>query len=60
MTYTLEYRRTVRPRPYETVTIGLMEEFDTDIIGYDRNYEGVKAQVDKWCEEALEEFGADA
>jgi len=57
MVYTIEYKRTVRPRPYETVTIGLLEEFDVAVREYEKHYQGLKAQVDKWAEEALEEFG---
>jgi len=57
MTYTLEYRRTVRPRPYETVTIGLLEAFEGAQRDYEAKYQGIKAQVDKWCSEAVEEFG---
>ncbi|GAH70783.1 unnamed protein product [marine sediment metagenome] len=59
MVYTIEYKRTVRPRPYETVTIGLLEEFDEAHHKQLMHYQSVKAQVDKWCEEALEEFGED-
>ena len=59
MVYTIEYKRTARVRPYETVTISLMEEFDVGLINYEKHYQGIKAQVDKWVEEALEEFGED-
>jgi hypothetical protein len=59
MTYSIEYRRTVRPRPYETVTIGLLEEFQGAQRDYEKHFQGLKAQVDKWCEEALQEFGDD-
>lgn len=59
MVYTIEYKRTVRVRPYETVTIGFMEEFNPAAKDYREAYAGVKAQVDMWCEEALEEFGDD-
>jgi hypothetical protein len=57
MTYTIEYKRTIRLRPYETVSIGLLEEFDGAVTNYEMNYHGIKAQVDKWCDEAREEFG---
>ena len=57
MVYTIEYKRTVRPRPYETVTIGLLEEFTGEELYLEGSYQGLKAQVDKWAEEALEEFG---
>ena len=59
MVYTIEYKRTVRVKPYETVTIGFLEEFEHGNASYDCNFQGVKSQVDKWCEEAREEFGAD-
>jgi len=59
MVYTIEYKRTVRVKPYETVTIGLLEEFNAAIFDYREKYLGIKAQVDKWCEEAREEFGED-
>jgi len=57
MVYTIEYKRTVRVRPYETVTISLLEEFGRVLAHYEVDYQGIKAQVDKWVEEAREEFG---
>ena len=57
MVYTIEYKRTVRVQPYETATIGLREEFEGVFAHYETSYQGIKAQVDKWCEEAREEFG---
>lgn len=60
MVYTIEYKRTARVKPYETVTISLLEEFEGAQRYYETKYQGIKAQVDKWCEEALEEFGGDA
>ena len=57
MVYTIEYTRTVRPGPYQPVRIGLTEEFEGTRLDYEKVYLGIKSQVDKWCEEALEEFG---
>ena len=57
MVYTIEYKRTVRVQPYETVTISLLEEFGDSPANQDARYQGIKAQVDKWIEEAREEFG---
>ena len=57
MVYTIEYKRTVRVQPYETVTISLLEEFSVMASSHEEAYQGIKAQVDKWCEEAREEFG---
>lgn len=57
MVYTIEYKRTIRLRPYETVTIGLLEEFEGLLHNYENDYAGLKAQVDKWCEEAMYELG---
>ena len=59
MVYTIEYKRTVRTRPYETVTIGLREDFEGARLNYEKVYLGLKSQVDKWIEEAREEFGED-
>jgi len=59
MVYTIEYKRTVRPRPYETVTIGILEEFESGLKRYEDAYAGIKAWVDMKCDEALEEFGKD-
>lgn len=59
MVFTVEYKRTIRVRPYETVTIGGLEEFRGNLIIYDGCYRGLKEQVDKWIEEAREEFADD-
>ena len=57
MVYTIEYKRTVRVQPYETVTISLMDEFHGAGANMQGDYEGLKYQVDKWVEEARKEFG---
>ena len=57
MVYTIEYKRTVRVKPYETVTIGLLEGFNAASVDYREKYLGIKSQVDMCCEEAREEFG---
>jgi len=59
MVYTIEYKRIVRVRPYETVTIGIMEEFEGANGDYGSNYQGLKAWIDMKIDEALEEFGED-
>ena len=46
MKFTVEYKRTVRVRQYETLTIGWMEEFDKDIQEVSAAYETVQTLVD--------------
>lgn len=59
MVFTIEYKRTIRVRPYETVTIGLLEEFDALPTQQDSCYQSIKVQVDYWVDQAREEFGGD-
>jgi len=59
LVYTIEYKRTIRVKPYETVTIGLREDHDALPTQKERLYQGLKSQVDKWCDESREEFGGD-
>ena len=49
--YTIEYRRTVRIAPYETLAVGLTEEFDTEDTTIFGGFEHVKVTVDYWVEE---------
>ncbi|TKJ36881.1 hypothetical protein CEE36_11380 [candidate division TA06 bacterium B3_TA06] len=46
MKFTVEYKRTVRVRQYETLTIGWMEEFDRDLQEVSAAYETVQTLVD--------------
>lgn len=49
--YTIEYRRTVRIAPYETLAVGLTEEFDKDRITQFEAFEATRNTVDYWVEE---------
>lgn len=51
--FTVEYKRTVRVRQYETLTIGWMEEFDKKESTPFEAFELVKGMVDHLIEENL-------
>ncbi len=57
MVVTIEYRRVIRLAPYEPVSISIREDFTGAVVDYEKEYQGLKAQVDKWCEEVYEELG---
>jgi len=46
--FSIEYKRTVRVQKYETLTIGMINEFDTDDITMDAAGELVKNYVNAW------------
>ena len=46
MKFNVEYKRTVRIRPYETMSIGILEEFDKGKTSPFDAFEAVKNQVD--------------
>lgn len=52
--FTIEYRRTVRVRPYETLTIGVSEEFSTDEMPYIYAFNQVREMVRGWIKKDLE------
>ena len=56
MVVTIIYRRGIRIAPYEPVLIGIEEEFFGASVDYEKEYQGLKAQVDKWLDETYEEF----
>jgi hypothetical protein len=56
--FTIEYRRTVRIAPYETLAVGLTEEFDQDIITQFSAFEVVRNTVDYWVEEERDRLKA--
>ena len=54
--YTIEYKRTVRVRQYETLTIGMTSEFQYEDMTPDGAKELVKKQVDVWIINDLDEM----
>lgn len=54
--FTVEYKRTVRVRQYETLTIGWMEEFDTDETSMMDAFEEIKGMVNYHIHEELGEL----
>ena len=56
MVVTIIYRRGIRIAPYEPLLIGIEQEFTGEYVSYEKEYQGLKAQVDKWLDEAYEEF----
>lgn len=56
MKFTVEYKRTVRVRQYETLTIGWREEFDKGKDHYTGAFEQVKSLVNYLIEEELGEL----
>jgi len=48
--FSVEYRRTVQVAPYESLSIGILEEFDKKEISHLEAFESVKNQVDYWIE----------
>lgn len=56
MKFTVEYKRTVRVRQYETLTIGWIEEFDKDEATPFEAFEIVKGLVNHMIEENLDEL----
>lgn len=59
MNVTIEYRRTVRVREYETLTIGWTEEFDPKRVGYYQGFENVKRSVDSRIDTELRRLRAE-
>ena len=56
MKFTVEYKRTVRVRQYETLTIGWMEEYDKKEYSPFAAFEIVKGLVDYLIEDNLEKL----
>ena len=54
MKFSIEYKRTVRVQKYETLTIGIVNEFDDSSIGYNKAYMQTRDQVDYHIETELE------
>jgi len=54
--FTVEYKRTVRVRQYETLTIGWMEEFEKEYRDPRVAFEAVKVMVDYLIDENLDEL----
>lgn len=54
--FSVEYRRTVQVAPYESLSIGILEEFDKDEISHLDAFESVKNQVDYWIETKREQL----
>ena len=51
--FTIEYRRTIRTAPYETLAIGLMEEFSKEAVDKNRAFQQVSQQVQFWIDKEL-------
>jgi len=56
--YTITYQRKVQVRPYEMLTIGLVQEFETSLTGHDEGFIYVKETVDRWIEYERSRLGA--
>ena len=56
MKFTVEYKRTVRVRQYETLTIGWMEEFDKKEYAPFPAFEIVKNLVDYLIDDNLDKL----
>lgn len=54
MKFRVEYKRTVRVRQYETLTIGWMEEYDKGDISDHMAFAGVRSIVEYHIERELE------
>jgi len=48
--FSIEYRRTVQVVPYESLSIGILEEFSKEEISHRDAFDSVKNQVDFWIE----------
>lgn len=57
--FSITYERTVRIRPYETLKIGLYEEFDNDSITQFDAFGLVKISVTNWVEEERDRLRAE-
>jgi len=58
MKFNIEYKRTVRIRPYETMSIGILEEFDKGKTSPFDAFEAVKNQVDYLIDQECERLRA--
>ena len=56
--YTIHYERKVQVRPYEMLTIGLTQEFDTTDITKALAFDVLRARVDAWIYEETRRLGA--
>lgn len=54
--FTIEYKRTVRVREYETLTIGLHEDFDKSEMSRENAFQMVKYEVEEWISETLQDL----
>lgn len=54
MKFSIEYRRTVRVQKYETLTIGMINEFDTDDISFVNALTHTRAYINEWIMHDLE------
>lgn len=57
--FSVSYARKVQTRPYENLSVYLIEEFDTDEISQDDAFSRVHTTVEKWIEEKLKSMGID-
>lgn len=57
--FSVSYARKVQTRPYENLSVYLIEEFDTDEISQDDAFSRVNATVERWIEEKLQSMGID-
>jgi len=56
--YSIHYERKVQVRPYEMLTIGLTEEFDTEETLRSVAFGMTQTQVDIWIREEQRRLGA--
>lgn len=49
--FSIEYKRVVRLAPYETLTIGIMEEFDTNSHTRQDGFDWCKLCINEWIDE---------
>ena len=58
--FSIEYKRTVRVRQYETLTIGWIEEFEKGDQDYTDAYEVVRNMVDYLIDTELDRLSKEA
>ena len=56
--YSITYQRKVQVRPYEMLTIGLTEEFDSEETHWDDAFNLLRTQVSDWIDEERDRLGA--
>lgn len=58
--FSVEYRRTVQVAPYESLSIGIIEEFNKEETSHREAFDSVRNQVDYWVETECERLRASA